>query len=206
MKITHFAASAAAIALFALAPMAHAAGSSTSTDTPAASASSSTPSETTATPPASASSAKESRETEKFVKTAPVANEFEIESSKLALTKSTNDKVKSFAQQMVDDHTKAGQDFQTALSSSSVDKSQVPTALDKKHQKIMDKLNKADAKDFDKDYIDAQTSAHKDAVSLFSDYSKKGDDQSLKAFATQTLPTLQHHKDMVKQLKSEVKS
>lgn len=47
-----------------------------------------------------------------------------------------------------------------------------------------------------------QTDAHKEAVSLFSDYSKNGTDPVLKQFATDTLPALQAHLDHVKQLKA----
>jgi putative membrane protein len=44
--------------------------------------------------------------------------------------------------------------------------------------------------------MDDQVSAHKDAVSLFERYGKGGDNDQLKSWATQTLPTLQHHLDM----------
>jgi putative membrane protein len=43
-------------------------------------------------------------------------------------------------------------------------------------------------------------SAHKNAVSLFERYGKGGDNNELKGWATQTLPTLQHHLDMAQQL------
>ena len=41
-----------------------------------------------------------------FVHKASIANQFEIESSQLALDKAQSSEVKSFAQRMVDDHTK----------------------------------------------------------------------------------------------------
>ena len=43
-----------------------------------------------------------------FVRKAAVAGMTEVQASKLALEKSTDANVKSFAQHMVDDHTKAG--------------------------------------------------------------------------------------------------
>lgn len=137
-----------------------------------------------------------------FAEKAAVSNQFEIDSSKIALEKSQNNDVKTFAQQMIDDHGKADSDFKTALSSSKVDASKVPTSLDDKHQKIVDRLNTESGATFDKDYIKAQTDAHKEAVSLFSTYSKTGKDDSLKTFATNTLPTLQQHLDHVKELKA----
>jgi putative membrane protein len=135
-----------------------------------------------------------------FVTKASIAGRFEIESSKLALTKSSNPDVKAFAQQMIDDHTQASQDLAVAAKPSGA---QPADALDDKHQKKLDKLNDLSGKKFDKEYISCQTKAHKKAVSLFSDYAKSGDDASLKDFASKTLPTLQGHLDHVKKLKAK---
>jgi putative membrane protein len=41
---------------------------------------------------------------------------------------------------------------------------------------------------------------HEKAVKLFSKESSSGKDAELKAFATKTLPTLQHHLEMARQL------
>ncbi len=137
-----------------------------------------------------------------FVKKAGIANKFEIDSSKLALQQSQDDNVKAFAQQMIDDHTKAGDAFNQALQSTKPPMA-APTDLDSSHQKDIDKLSKLQASDFDKKYIKLQVSAHKDAVKLFSDYAKKGDDASLKNFASTTLPTLQQHLDHINQLQKD---
>jgi predicted outer membrane protein len=55
---------------------------------------------------------------ERFVTKASIANQFEIQSSRLALDKAQNQEVKSFAQQMVEDHTKTGENLNEILSSS----------------------------------------------------------------------------------------
>jgi putative membrane protein len=147
-----------------------------------------------------------SKATTDFVKKAAVANQFEIDSSKLALEKSQDADIKTFAQKMVDDHTKAGEAFTAAVTEGKVDSALVPAKLDSKHQKELDKLSKADAKDFDKDYLKAQKDAHKDAVALFKSYSEKGDNEALKTFATNTLPTLEAHKTELEGLKKEEKA
>ncbi len=43
-----------------------------------------------------------------------------------------------------------------------------------------------------------QLKAHKDAVDLFTTESKDGKDVDLRAFASETLPTLQAHLDHIK--------
>ena len=55
-------------------------------------------------------------DTQTFVATVPNANEFEIQSSRLAQEKSASADVKAFAGQMIADHTKVAEDFKAALS------------------------------------------------------------------------------------------
>ncbi len=136
-----------------------------------------------------------------FVEKASSGNLFEIESSKLALTKSTNADVKNFAQSMVDDHAIVGTDLESTISAAGVDKSFVRKTMDKQHMKLYDKLQKTSAQNFDKEYVKLQIDAHKDTVKLFKDYSENGDDPTLKEFATRNLPTLEQHEQRIKEIK-----
>jgi len=131
-----------------------------------------------------------------FARNATVAGMFEIQSSQLALTKSSDGEVKKFAQQMIADHTKAAADLKATYAAIGMDPATLPTALDKKHQEMLDKLNKDDAgKSFDTDYTDMQHKAHQEAVTLFRTYAEKGDNTTLTTFASRTLPTLKMHED-----------
>jgi len=133
-----------------------------------------------------------------FVSKASISNLYEIETSKLALKSATRDDVKAFAQQMIDDHTKAASEMKTALSGASAQ--DVPQGLDDSHKAALDALGKKTGAAFDGGYIAEQKTAHDDAVTLFSDYSKGGDDPKLKDFAAKTLPTLVAHQQHVQQL------
>lgn len=137
--------------------------------------------------------------TQDFVTLAAQSDMLEIQSSKLALQKSDSAKTKTFAQKMIDDHTKTSAELKELVSSGKV-KVSAPSALDKTHQAKLDKLTKLQGKDFTKQYDDMQVSAHKDAVSLFERYGKDGDDPTLKAFASKTLPHLQEHLKMAQDL------
>jgi putative membrane protein len=139
--------------------------------------------------------------TQDFVHTASIANEFEIESSQLALEKSQNDNIKKFAQRMVDDHTKTGEKMKEVLSSTDL-KVKPADKLDNKHQKMLDKLKSASNDNFDRQYVSIQNEAHREAVDLFDSYSKSGKDARLKGFASETLPTLKEHLEHVEQLKA----
>jgi putative membrane protein len=134
-----------------------------------------------------------------FVKEVAISDMFEIQSSKLAQDKG-NAPEKSFASQMVTDHTKTSTELKGLVSSGKV-KADVPVALDSSHQSKVDKLKGESGKDFSSDFDSMQVSAHKDAVSLFERYANGGDNADLKDWAGKTLPALKHHLDMADNLK-----
>lgn len=135
-----------------------------------------------------------------FVKEAAISDMFEIQSSQLAQSKG-NDADKAFASQMIEAHQKTTDELKAMVESGKV-KATLPTQMDSPHQKMLDKLKDLNGADFDKQYDADQVGGHKDAVSLFTRYAKKGGDAALKAWAAQTLPTIQHHLDMAKGLKT----
>jgi putative membrane protein len=136
-----------------------------------------------------------------FVKEVAISDLFEIDSSKLAQDKG-NAAEKTFASQMVTDHTKTSTELKGLVSSGKV-KVELPAALDSSHQSKLDKLKGESGKDFSSDYDSIQVSAHKDAVSLFERYAKRGDNADLKNWAGKTLPTLKHHLEMAQDLKNK---
>ena len=141
-------------------------------------------------------------DTQDFVATVPNANEFEIQSSKLAQEKSASADVKAFAGEMIKDHTKAGEDFKAALSQGQTTASIKPVgpALGPKEQQMLGELKDASGEEFDRKYIKMQSDAHRQAVALFSTYAKSGDDPAMKEFAKKTLPVLKMHEKHVKEL------
>jgi putative membrane protein len=133
-----------------------------------------------------------------FAKNVAASNTFEIQSSELAQQRAQSADVKSFAQKMITDHTKAGQEFKSALQTANI--SPPPEQLDAKQKATLAKLQKAEGAAFDKAYLSAQLTGHQQAVALFRNYSKAGKTAPLKDFAQKTLPTIEHHLTMVKDL------
>jgi putative membrane protein len=145
---------------------------------------------------------KASKMTQSFTMAAASGNTLEVETSRIALQKSDNQDIKSFAQMMIDDHTKVGEAMKTTLQ-----KAGLPAPADKltpKHQDTVDKLKQAGQGKFDGQYVAAQIKAHDEAVDLFSKYAKNGDNADLKQFAEATLPSLQKHKTAAEDLRSKV--
>lgn len=132
-----------------------------------------------------------------FVAEAATSDMFEIRSSKLAASRSTGD-VQTFANQMVTDHTKTTSELTGLVQGGA--HIPVPTAMTSSQESMLTKLQGLQGDEFAKQYMDDQVSAHKDAVSLFQRYGNGGDNDQLKNWATQTLPTLQHHLEMAQNI------
>ena len=133
-----------------------------------------------------------------FVTEVAVSDLFEIKASQMAVDKSSGP-TKDFATKMVADHQKTSDELKTLLKTK-VPNAVIPPDVDKSHQKMLDKLASLNGDDFTKQYHKDQVSAHKSAVSLFERYSKSGDQSDLKAWAGETLPTLQEHLKMAEDL------
>jgi putative membrane protein len=139
--------------------------------------------------------------TAEFINQAAISDMFEIKEGQLA-SQHGNAQTKAFAEQMVQDHTKTSQELKMMLQSGTV-KAVAPPDVDKQHQKMLDDLKAEKPDKFDKSYRKDQVDAHETAVSLFERYSKNGDEPALKAWAAKTLPSLQHHLQMAKDLKKQ---
>jgi predicted outer membrane protein/sporulation protein YlmC with PRC-barrel domain len=131
-----------------------------------------------------------------FVDKAAAANMFEIESSKMALEKAQGDETKQFAQRMIDDHSKAGEELQTAVADANA-QLKMPETLDQQHADMTSQLEAAEGADFDRLYVDMQAKGHDEAVDLFSAYASAGDNPALQDFANKTLPTLKEHQQAI---------
>ncbi len=137
--------------------------------------------------------------TQDFVTEAGISDMFEIQSSKLALDKVSDDAIKTFARHMITDHGKTTAKLEDMVDSGKV-KAKPPTVLDSSHQSLLDKLKSLSGADFKKEYLDDQVKGHKDAVDLFKRYSKGGTNPDLKQFAETVLPTIERHLDMAQTL------
>jgi putative membrane protein len=138
-----------------------------------------------------------------FVKDAAEAGLFEVQAAQVAQQKGNDPQVKTFAQTMIDDHTKANQELESLAQQKGVT---LPTSPSVTQKAKLGTLNHWTKSGFDHHYADDQVSAHKDAVKLFTKESTDSKDADLKAWAAKTLPTLQHHLEMAQQLASETKS
>jgi putative membrane protein len=96
-----------------------------------------------------------------FVRDVAIANMAEIDLATLALQQSTNADVKKFAQMMIDDHTKAGDQLKSIASQNNIE---VPAQVDDQHQDIHNTLAEKKGVDFDAEYANKMADGHQDFV------------------------------------------
>ena len=137
-----------------------------------------------------------------FVDEASAKGIAEVETGKLALQKSTSPAVKKFAQQMIGDHTKANAEL-TAIAKSKNLKLATEAELKNKAKAFIFKHR--DGESFDEAYANNQVMAHEEAISLFKDGTNTND-ADINSFAKTTLPKLEHHLAMAKELAEKTKA
>ena len=128
---------------------------------------------------------------ETFVEVAARSNMAEIEFGELAATKATDVLIKSFAQQMVSEHTAA----QNELEDLADDYGGIewPNDLDQGHDSIMVQLNNATGYTFDTLYLKTQVTAHQNAVNIFGTAKTNATDTRVKAYAAKYHPRIEMH-------------
>lgn len=134
----------------------------------------------------------------KFMMDAAAGGMAEVEMGRLALEKASSDDVKKYAQQMIDDHTKANEELMQVASTKGVT---LPSGPDAKHMALMQKMRGMSGAEFDRMYIkESGVNDHAKMEKLFQKESTGGKDADARAFAAKTLPTVQMHLKMARDM------
>ncbi len=134
-----------------------------------------------------------------FVLAASQGGMAEVEIGRLAAERARSEEVKRFAQRMVDDHSKGGDQLKSIAQRKSI---ALPSALTPKDQALRDRLARLNGDAFDRAYMRAMLSDHQKDVSEFRHESRDGRDPDVKAWATGILPTLEDHLKMARMTKT----
>jgi putative membrane protein len=137
-----------------------------------------------------------------FVMKAAQGGMAEVELGRLAADKASSPDVKQFGQRMVDDHGKANDELKSLASGKNIT---LPTELDAKHKATEQRLSKLSGAAFDKAYMADMVADHNTDVAEFAREAKTAHDADLKSWAAKTLPTLQEHQRMAKDVAGKVR-
>lgn len=168
---------AAAAALASLLLAAGASGQTSATDTPTVKA---------AGEPAGALSSTDKRFIEKVMRDGMA----EVRMGQLAKDRGLRVEVKEFASRMVEDHTAANDALRSLAAAKGV---ALPSEIDRKDERAMDKLGKALGPDFDRAYMRDMVRDHRKDVAAFRHEAKHGKDADVRNFAASKVATLEEH-------------
>jgi putative membrane protein len=135
------------------------------------------------------------------------ANQIDIDAGKLAESKSTNPEVKAFAHRMIADHTdvnKQAADLATKLKITPED-STISKAMKSDAKRNMDRMKKLSGKDFDKLYLNDESSFHNAVIdTVDSKLLPSAENTDLKSLLVKVRPALVSHRDHADKLLSIV--
>jgi len=149
-----------------------------------------------------AQNAQVSIQDKEFTESALRANMMKVKFSELAVNKAFSPAVKELAQNMLNDHKKADDLLRQLAESKAIT---MPTQLDEDDEKEFKKLSDKEGEDFDKFYTDHTASEQNKIINLYEKQTKKGENTELRAFATNTLPSINHHKNITDQTCKKLK-
>lgn len=133
-----------------------------------------------------------------YMMMAAAGDQFEIQSSQLALSKATSWDVRQLAQMLIDDHTL----MSSKLAATALASGLAPPAptLTPDQQQMLNELQAASSFEFEQLFLKKQVIAHEMALALHSNYAALGDTPSLRAVASGAVPIIQMHLNNAKQL------
>ena len=133
-----------------------------------------------------------------YVKLAADSDMYEIQSSRVALSKSKTPAVRQFAQQMIADHTQTTKTLMAALKNGDRTIAKPSTKMSAQNASKVALLKKAPKASFDNLYMQQQMQAHQTAWSLHKGYATDGTDPALKQVASTAVPIIEQHLQHVK--------
>ena len=128
----------------------------------------------------------------------------EVDLGKLAFQQASFDDVKQFGQHMADDHTKANEELKMLAQTKNLDLTASTQKEATEFDKKKEKLSKLSGVEFDKAYMKDMVKDHEEAVKKFEKAAEVTEDPELKTWAAKTLPTLQQHLQMAKDIQAKL--
>jgi len=138
-----------------------------------------------------------------FLVKACLDNNKELKLLQAGVDNGTSKELKAHAKMMIGDHKKLAAKVKDYAAKKNYI---LPDGDNGKSDDEMSKLNsKTKGADWDKEWTDALTSGHQDAINMFETEKDNAKDPDLKTLVADALPTLHAHLDMMKQLQDKMK-
>jgi putative membrane protein len=137
-----------------------------------------------------------------FVMAASQSNQYEILAARVASVQSQDPRVRTFAQKMIQEHTRLSQDLRNAAVASGL---RAPdSGMSSDQAMLLSGLQGLRGRDFDKTFARQQELAHAQAVAVAESFATAGSDPDLRKAAQSALPSIREHLKMAQQLRVDV--
>lgn len=138
-----------------------------------------------------------------FIEEAAMGSLLEVQMGQLAEDNAGSDEVRKFARRMVAEHGKANSRLAHVAAPLGVT---LPNELDPRQRNQFARMQRLRGQEFDRAYISEVVEAHEKDVARFRKQADRGDNADLRQFASITLPTLQGHLSLAKDISRTVLS
>lgn len=136
-----------------------------------------------------------------FLTKAASGDMLEVQMGKEVAKRTTNAGVRQAAEQMVSDHTKAGDELKALAAKKNLT---LPITLGEDQQKVYNDVLIKKGTDMDKEYVTEMVKDHKEDIKEYTDASNGDTDAEVKAFAQKIVPKLQMHLGMFEKLEASM--
>jgi putative membrane protein len=136
-----------------------------------------------------------------FVTKAAQSGLAEVTMGQLGTQKATHPDVRAFAARMATDHSKANDELSQLATLKGL---ALPSEPDEPHKEAADHVSALRGAEFDKTYMTHMVDDHVKVVADFQDASKNVEDVDLKAWVVKTLPTLEEHLGVARQVQQKL--
>lgn len=124
-----------------------------------------------------------------FVERVTIASNFEVDSSKTLLEKSTHPQIRDYATRMIADHSAILAELRALPDAAT----RLPAGLDDRTQERLIRLRSFEGEELNRWYVQMQVDGHKETVEIFEAYAAHGEVPRLKEFAERRLPAMRAH-------------
>jgi predicted outer membrane protein len=129
---------------------------------------------------------------------AMISDSFEIQAARLAQQRSTNPRVRAYADAMIRDHSMTSQALMGGVQVAAL--GMMAPTLDARHAAMLNQLASASGAQFDRLYGQMMVQSHQEALALHASYSQASTDPALRNFAASVTPHIRHHLGMARGL------
>jgi putative membrane protein len=136
-----------------------------------------------------------------FVQEAASGGKMEVELGQYASRHALSPDVKKFGERMANDHSRVNAQLEKIAERESIE---LPAEPNAKHAETVQRLTSLKGAEFDRAYMKAMVEDHEEDVAKFRDVASSAESKQVKEFAQKTLPTLQEHLKMAKDIDARI--